>query len=63
MLNGPTFLQLDQNEWPTMPEIMPLSKNDVEVRAMHVNTKVKNDTLIDYDRFLSWRKLCRVVSW
>ena len=66
-LNGPTFLKLEESEWPTMSEIQPLEADDFEVRTLHVTTDatdaITDETMITYHRFSSWRKLCRDVSW
>ena len=64
-MNGPEFLRLPEEFWQVKSTSMPL-KEDEECR--HVKNVgsvnfVGAESLIDYERFSSWRKLIRVIAW
>lgn len=63
-MNGPQFLRLPEDQWPTQ-QTPPLPEEDMERRQIHVLTAVtaqKAKSVIDPSMFSSWRKLIRVTA-
>ncbi|XP_041461181.1 uncharacterized protein LOC121412436 [Lytechinus variegatus] len=64
-LQGPQFLQQDEENWPAPPEVIQeLSADDLEVKKVQVHTitsKNPVDELIT--RYSSWISLLRGVAW
>ena len=64
-MNGPEFLQLPEEFWQVKSTAMPL-KEDEERRQVKISCSVnfvRVESLIDYERFSSWKKLIRVIAW
>ena len=63
-MNGPQFLRLPEDQWPTQ-QTPPPPEEDMERRQIHVLTAVtaqKAKSVIDQSTFSSWRKLIRVTA-
>ena len=64
-MNGPDFLQLEEELWPTNYG-PPSAEEDNKLRQatkvhMVINSTAEN--VIDYERFSSWTRLIRVTAW
>ncbi|XP_055633605.1 uncharacterized protein LOC129773952 [Toxorhynchites rutilus septentrionalis] len=60
--NGPTFLQLPEEEWP-MPK-RSLATTDEELRACHLHQEVLIlRTPIVYERFSNWNRLLHATAY
>ena len=64
--NGPTFLRCSETEWPART-LTPLDKEFIELtKVNHTHTSIpqpKKGSIIEFDRFSSWRRIVRIVAW
>ena len=61
-LNGPAYLRLPESEWPST-QLKPLDEDYIELRRVNVATIDVIKSLIQCERFSSWRKIIRVIAW
>ena len=64
-MNGPEFLRLPEEFWQVKSTSMPLKEDEERRHVKNVGSVnfVGAESLIDYERFSSWRKLIRVIAW
>ena len=61
--DGPDFLFKDKADWPTT-SFTPLSPDDKEIKKKTLVCKLSCSTsIVQFDRFSSWKRLFRVVAW
>eukprot|EP00794_Sanderia_malayensis_P001985 gene1985-2252_t len=64
-MQGPDFLQLEEELWPTKYGPPP-TEEDNECRQatkVHMVINARAENVIDYERFSSWTRLIRVTAW
>ena len=63
---GPSFLKKNESHWPTLDnnfqDIALSSESPDENQEENVFSLISNDFLIDFDKFLTWKRLIRHVS-
>jgi hypothetical protein len=65
--NGPEFLKLEQDAWPTLNAIAPMANDDPEVKKeaeVFTTVKAKENPLEKlFKHAFSWRELLKSVAW
>ena len=67
-INGPEFLFLDQEQWPSLPDDLILNPGDPELKKVVNAATIKDDVselslyrLLAY--YSDWDRLKRAVAW
>ncbi|XP_065368835.1 uncharacterized protein LOC135961266 [Calliphora vicina] len=61
--NGPEFLYLPENLWPSMDDNSHHIEPELELRTKYVLTSVVCSPLFDFNRYSNFRRLKRAMAW
>ncbi|XP_037809650.1 uncharacterized protein LOC119602292 isoform X1 [Lucilia sericata] len=61
--NGPEFLYLPENLWPSMNDTSYHLEPELELRNKYVLTSVVCSPLFDFNRYSNFRRLKRAMAW